>query len=102
MLLSLAALAEEALYSLEKSVHITAETTSHCKENSFASGVCFAEVEVDMPVGKIRILDIINVHDSGKLINPSLAKAQVHGGMSMGIGYALSEELLVDERQEGR
>ena len=96
--LSLAALAEEALYSLEKSVHITAETTSHCKENSFASGVCFVEVEVDIPVGKIRILDIINVHDSGKLMNPALARAQVHGGMSMGIGYALSEELLVDEK----
>ena len=98
VLLSLAALAEEALYSLEKSVHITAETTSHCKENSFASGVCFAEVEVDMPLGRIRVLDIINVHDSGKLINPSLARAQVHGGMSMGMGYALSEELLVDEK----
>ena len=98
VLLSLAALAEEALYSLEKSVHITAETTSHCKENSFASGVCFAEVEVDMPLGRIRVLDIINVHDSGKLINPGLARAQVHGGMSMGMGYALSEELLVDEK----
>ena len=96
VLLSLAELAEEALYSLEKSVHITAETTSHCKENSFASGVCFAEVEVDMPLGRIRVLDIINVHDSGKLINPGLARAQVHGGMSMGMGYALSEELLVD------
>lgn len=98
VLLSLAALAEEALYSLERSVHITAETTSHCKENSFASGVCFAEVEVDMPLGRIRVLDIINVHDSGKLINPGLARAQVHGGMSMGMGYALSEELLVDEK----
>lgn len=98
VLLSLAALAEEALYSLERSVHITAETTSHCKENSFATGVCFAEVEVDMPLGRIRVLDIINVHDSGKLINPSLARAQVHGGMSMGMGYALSEELLVDEK----
>lgn len=98
VLLSLAELAEEALYSLEKSVHITAETTSHCKENSFASGVCFAEVEVDMPLGRIRVLDIINVHDSGKLINPGLARAQVHGGMSMGMGYALSEELLVDEK----
>lgn len=98
VLLSLAELAEEALYSLEKSVHITAETTSHCKENSFASGVCFAEVEVDMPLGRIQVLDIINVHDSGKLINPGLARAQVHGGMSMGMGYALSEELLVDEK----
>ena len=55
-----------------------------------------------MPLGRIRVLDIINVHDSGKLINPSLARAQVHGGMSMGMGYALSEELLVDEKQEGR
>lgn len=53
---------------------------------------------MDIPVGKIRILDIINVHDSGKLMNPALARAQVHGGMSMGIGYALSEELLVDEK----
>ena len=31
-------------------------------------------------------------------INPALAEAQVHGGMSMGLGYGLSEELLVDEK----
>ncbi|MEG2252582.1 MAG: molybdopterin cofactor-binding domain-containing protein, partial [Clostridia bacterium] len=35
-------------------------------------------------------------HDSGKLINPQLATAQVHGGMSMGIGYGLYEEMLFD------
>lgn len=98
VLVSLSALAEEAFYSLEKSMHITAETTSHCKENTFASGVCFVDVEVDMPLGKIKIMDIINVHDSGKLLNPKLAEAQVHGGMSMGLGYVMSEELLVDEK----
>ena len=32
------------------------------------------------------------------MINPQTARAQVHGGMSMGLGYGLSEELLVDEK----
>ena len=97
-LLSLEALAMEAFYSLEHSVHITAEATSHCKENTFAFGCCFAEVEVDIPLGKVKIRNMVNVHDSGKLINPALAEAQVHGGMSMGIGYGLSEELKFDEK----
>lgn len=97
-LLSMEALATEAFYSLERSVHITAESTSHCKENTFASGACFAEVEVDMPLGKIEVLNIINVHDSGILINPKLAEAQVHGGMSMGLGYGLSEVLMYDAK----
>ncbi len=97
-LLTMEALATEALYSLERSVHISAESTSHCKENTFASGACFAEVEVDMPLGKVEVLNIVNVHDSGILINPKLAEAQVHGGMSMGLGYGLSEVLMYDEK----
>ena len=97
-LISLADLAMTAFYSLEHSVHITAEDTNHCKENTFAFGCCFAEVEVDIPVGKVRVLRIVNVHDSGKLINPALAEAQVHGGMSMGIGYALTEEMKFDPK----
>ena len=97
-LISLADLAMNAFYSLEHSVHITAEDTNHCKENTFAFGCCFAEVEVDIPVGKVRVVRMINVHDSGKLINPALAEAQVHGGMSMGIGYALSEEMKFDPK----
>ncbi len=96
-LLDMAELSLTAFYSLDRSVHITSEATSHCKENTFATGVCFAEVEVDMPLGKIEVKNIVNVHDSGILINPKLAEAQVHGGMSMGLGYALSEELLFDK-----
>lgn len=97
-LISMCELATTAFYSLDRSVHITAESTSHCKDNTFASGACFAEVEVDMPLGKIKVLQIINVHDSGILINPKLAEAQVHGGMSMGLGYGLGEELLFDPK----
>lgn len=96
-LLDMAELATTAFYSLDRSIHITAEATSHCKENTFATGACFAEVEVDMPMGKVKVTNIVNVHDSGTLINPKLAEAQVHGGMSMGLGYALSEQLLFDK-----
>ena len=98
VLLSMEELATTAIYSLDRSVHITAEATSHCKDNTFASGACFVEVEVDMPLGKVKVTNIINVHDSGVLINPKLAEAQVHGGMSMGLGYGLSEQLLFDAK----
>ena len=97
-LLAMEELATTAFYSLDRSVHITAEATRHCKTNTFATGVCFAEVEVDMPLGKVKVTNIVNVHDSGNLINPKLAAAQVHGGMSMGLGYGLSEQLLFDAK----
>ncbi len=96
-LLPMEELAMTAFYSLDRSEHITAEATSHCKSNTFSSGACFVEVEVDMPLGKVKVTNIINVHDSGTLINPKLAQAQVHGGMSMGLGYGLCEELLYDK-----
>ena len=55
-------------------------------------------MEVDLKLGQIKILHIINVHDSGRLLNPQLAEMQVHGGMSMGMGYGLSEQLILDEK----
>ncbi|MDD3140367.1 MAG: xanthine dehydrogenase molybdenum-binding subunit XdhA [Lachnospiraceae bacterium] len=96
--LSLKELATEVLYSTTNSEHITAESTAQIKSNAYSFGCCFAEVEVDIPACKVKLVDIINVHDCGKLINPALAEAQVHGGMSMGIGYALSERLIFDEK----
>lgn len=98
VLLSLGELATEALYSLEHSEHITSESTYQTKSNAYSFGCSFAEVEVDIPMCKIKLVDIINVHDCGTLINPALAEAQVHGGMSMGIGYAMSETMLYDEK----
>ena len=97
-LMTLGELATEALYSLTHSQHITAESTYQIKNNAYSFGCTFAEVEVDIPLCKVTLLDIVNVHDCGRLINPALAEAQVHGGMSMGIGYGLSEQLLFDEK----
>ncbi|MEA4965296.1 MAG: xanthine dehydrogenase subunit XdhA [Oscillospiraceae bacterium] len=98
VLLPLGKLCEEAFYSLTHSEHLTAESTYQIKNNAYSFGCCCAEVEVDIPLCKVKVTKIINVHDCGKLINPALAEAQVHGGMSMGIGYALTEQLLFDPK----
>ncbi|CUX46464.1 xanthine dehydrogenase subunit XdhA [Clostridium sp. C105KSO13] len=98
ILMSLADLAEEKLYSLTNNGHLTAESTYQAKTNAYSFGCTFAEVEVDIPACRAVLKNIVNVHDCGKLINPQLAEAQVHGGMSMGIGYGMSEKLLFDER----
>ena len=97
-LMTLAELATEALYSMEDSRHISAEATAQIKSNAYSFGCSFAEVEVDMRMCRIKVTRLMNVHDCGKLVNPQLAEAQVHGGMSMGMGYALSEKLLFDEK----
>ncbi len=98
ILKSLGDLAMEALYSMEDSRHITAETTAQIKSNAYSFGCSLAEVEVDIPMCRVKLLRLVNVHDCGRIINPALAEAQVHGGMSMAIGYGLSEELKFDEK----
>ena len=98
VLMTLGELATEALYSTNRSEHITAECTSQCKSNAYSFGCSFVEIEVDIPLCKIAVLDAVNVHDCGQLINPALAAAQVHGGMSMSLGYGLSEQLLFDQK----
>ena len=98
VLMSLGELAMEAQYNPVHSEHITAESTYTIRNNAYSFGCTFAEVEVNIPLCKVKLLNIINVHDCGSLINPALAEAQVHGGMSMAIGYGLSEQLLFDEK----
>lgn len=98
VLMTLGDLSLEAFYSLTHSEHITAESTYQIKSNAYSFGCCIAEVEVDIPLCKATLTKIVNVHDCGRLINPALAEAQVHGGMSMGIGYGLSEQLLFDPK----
>jgi putative selenate reductase molybdopterin-binding subunit len=64
--------------------------------NSF--GAHFVEVEVDTELGRVRILKYLAVHDCGRVINPLTAESQIQGGIAMGIGMALHEQLLYDRR----
>ncbi|MDR1587368.1 MAG: xanthine dehydrogenase molybdenum-binding subunit XdhA [Treponema sp.] len=97
-LVSLAELATDTLYHTEHAEHITAETTAQVKSNAFSLGCAFAEVEVDIPLGKIKLLELVNCHDCGTLINPKTAEGQVHGGQSMAIGFGMFEQLIYDPK----
>ncbi len=60
------------------------------------SGVHMAYVEVDPDTGMVEILDYVAVDDAGVIINPLLARGQIHGGVVQGIGQALYEEARYD------
>jgi len=60
------------------------------------SGVHMAYVEVDPDTGIVEILDYVAVDDAGTIINPLLARGQIHGGVVQGIGQALYEEARYD------
>lgn len=91
-------IALEAYYNREKYAPITSDLTVKVKNNAIAYGATFVEVEVDIRTGKIKVLDIYNIHDSGKILNKKLAEGQVHGGVSMALGFALSEKFIIDEK----
>jgi len=69
--------------------------TYHGTSNPGAYAVHFAEVEVDTATGRVRVLDYLAAHDIGKAINPGMVEGQIQGGVQMGIGYALYEEVKV-------
>ena len=58
---------------------------------SYAYGACGAEVEIDPITGKTDVTDFVAVHDMGRIINHAATVGQVGGGVSMGVGYALTE-----------
>ncbi len=55
-----------------------------------------AEVEVDDETGEVQVLRVVAAHDCGTPINPMLVEGQVEGGIAMGVGFALQEEILFD------
>jgi len=55
------------------------------------------QVLVDCETGQVTVEKLIAVHDAGKMINPGGVYGQIEGGVAQGIGYALSEELVVEE-----
>ena len=59
-------------------------------------GAIFAEVEVDTETGEVNVLKLTSAFDVGRAINPDLVKGQITGGGVMGMGFALTEDLLVE------
>jgi carbon-monoxide dehydrogenase large subunit len=61
-----------------------------------------AEVAIDEETGKVHLLRMAAAHDVGKAINPLNCAAQIEGGLAMGIGSALHEELVIDDEGKSR
>jgi len=64
---------------------------------AYGFGAQAVEVEVDIETGKVKPLRVISAHDVGRAINPMYVEGQIEGGVVMGLGYALLEELQVRE-----
>ncbi|TKJ37616.1 dehydrogenase [candidate division LCP-89 bacterium B3_LCP] len=56
-----------------------------------------AEVMVNKKSGRVRLTNAVAAHDMGRVINPGMALGQFYGGMAMGSGYALSEEIKIED-----
>jgi xanthine dehydrogenase YagR molybdenum-binding subunit len=64
-------------------------------------GAHFAEVEVNVETGEVRVIKVVAVHDIGRVINPLTASNQVYGGVIQGLGLGMTEERVMDE-ESGR
>ena len=60
-------------------------------------GADFVEVEVDIETGEVSITKMVGAYDVGKAINPAHVEGQIIGGAVMGMGYALTEGLIVKD-----
>ena len=68
------------------------------RNHRFSFAAHFAEIAIDIETGLIDIKRYVAVHDSGTIVNPLTAENQVRGSIIMGLGAALTEELIVDDK----
>lgn len=94
-------IALRALYGADQ--HQIAATASAVPESSPAPFIAsFAEVAVDLDTGRVRVLDYVVAADCGTAVNPKLAQGQLEGAVANGIGYALYEDLAIDDHGRAR
>ena len=98
LIYTLAELAMQSFYNLDLGHPIVAEATHKTRQNPPVYCCTFVDLEVDIPLCRVTVKEALNVHDAGRIVNPKLATGQVHGGMGMGLGWALYEEMLIDEK----
>ena len=74
------------------------ETAHYDPPGTFSNACHVAIVEVDVETGRVTVEKFLAAEDAGRIINPMIADGQVHGGVAQGIGNALLEEIIYDER----
>jgi CO/xanthine dehydrogenase Mo-binding subunit len=77
--------------------HPSLATTRGRWSENYAFDAQVAEVEVDIDTGQARLIRAVTAHDCGFPINPLLVEGQVDGQVSMALGHAFMEEVLMEE-----
>ena len=91
-------ISDVALQALYKEKLQIMDAASHFNTDSPPPfSVTFAEVAVDTQTGKVRVERLVTAVDPGVAINPMQAEGQVEGAVTQGLGFALTEELLLDD-----
>jgi xanthine dehydrogenase YagR molybdenum-binding subunit len=68
------------------------------KYSMYSFSIHFTEVHIHPLTGVVRVKRVVTVADSGKIVSPKTAASQMIGGVTGGIGMALTEEALIDQR----
>ena len=96
LVMPLKKVALDSYYDKDRGGQLTADVSFKTRTNAATFGCTFVEVVVDVPLCTVTVEEIYNIHDSGTILNPVLAKGQVHGGVAMGIAAGLYETMLID------
>ncbi len=86
-----------ATHFFEPATHLLSGDFKGDFSASYAWGCHGVEVEVDTGTGQVEIVNYVAAHDVGRAINPMLLKGQIYGAVLMGVGYALTEEMIYRE-----
>ena len=89
-------LANESLHTTNNALQVTESNYSQTSPPPFMVGM--AEVEVDTETGAIEIIDYAAAVDCGTPLNPNLARVQTEGGLAQGIGMALYEDVIYNQK----
>lgn len=94
---SLARVCRRAMYESDQ-FQIAATASCVPKESPPPFLANFAEVAVNVETGKVRVVHYVAAVDCGVAINPQLAEGQMEGAIVNGIGYALTEEMILSSK----
>ena len=77
-------------------IHVLGYYKSTQKSHDASVSAQIAEVHVDPETGQVTLRNMVSAHSTGKVINPLMHQGQVEGGVVMGLGFALTEEVMFD------
>ena len=96
--MSVAEVTKQAIYDFEgEHLNISGKGSFSPTQNPPPFAAVFAEVEVDIETAEVKILRILYVNDSGRVVNPATVEGQVEGGIAQSVGYCLTEDCVINK-----